>query len=117
MSPLIVLLYTSIMNQDLYVGFIITYIILVVYTVIENYKHVKKNNIVRRRKVIRKQYQLIGAPTWKRIDGRLVKKYYIVDIENDIYGYTPERKELDKVKKNLFSIWGRVNGRLVRIDY
>ena len=117
MSPLIVLLGTSMMNLDLYMGFSIAFIILVGYTVMANSKDMKKNNIVRRRKVVRKQYQPIGASTWKRINGRLVKKYYIVDIENDIYGYTPERKELDKVKKNLFSVWGRVNGRLVRTDY
>ncbi len=119
MSSLIVLLGTCIMivNLVIYVGFSIASIILVGYCVLENSKSkdMKKSNIVPRTSVVvRKQYPLTGVPTWKRINGRLVKKYYIVDIENDSYGYTPEKKVLDKVKKKLFSVWDRVNGRLVR---
>ena len=119
MSPLIVLLGTYIMvvNLVLYVGFSIVSAILVGYCVLENSKSkdMKKSNIVPRTSVVvKKQYPLTGVPTWKRINGRLVKKFYIVDIEYDDYGFTPEYKELDKVKKKLFSVWDRVNGRLVR---
>lgn len=122
MSPLIVLIGTSIMlvNLVVYIGFSIASMFLIGYCMLEKYKSkdVNKNNIVRRRRVVRKRYPLIGVPTWKRINGRLVKKYYIVDIENDSYGYTPSMKELEKVKKKLqFSAWDRVNGRLVRSGF
>ena len=122
MSPLIVLIGTTIMlvNLVVYVGFSIASIILIGYCMFEKNKtkDVKKNNIVPMRRVVRKRHPLVGAPTWKRINGRLVKKYYIVDIENDSYGYAPPMKELKKVKKKLqFSTWDRVDGRLVRTGF
>ena len=122
MSPLIVLICSSIIlvNLVVYVGFCIGSIVLIGYCMLEKYKStdVKKNKVIRRRKVVRKRYPLVGVPSWKRINGRLVKKYYIVDIENDSYGYIPAMKELKKVKKKLlFSVWNRVNGRLVRSGF
>lgn len=122
MSPLIVLIGTTIMlvNLVVYIGFSIASIILIGYCMLEKYrsKNVEKNNTIRGRRVVRKRHPQVGVPTWKRINGRLVKKYYIVDIEDDSYGYTPPMNDLKKVKKKLqFSAWDRVNGRLVRTGF
>ena len=115
MSPVISLLATTIIifNVGIYISFMLACIFLGI-TVFQNHYGVKKNVESNNPIFVYKYGTLTGVPTWKRINGRLVKKFYIVDIENDDYGFTPEKKELDKVKKKLFSVWNRKNGRLVR---
>jgi hypothetical protein len=87
---------------------------------------------------INKEYQktilahkYIGEVQWSRINGRMKKRFILVDLDNknedDNYDLDYTEKDLDEVKKNLIfdfnkvhdvfkhKIWYRKNGRLMRI--
>ena len=82
--------------------------------------------------VPKKNTKVVGIPTWSRVNGRLVKKLVVNDIEDECDGgegdVVIEYEDLDSVKKDLLAkfdachilfknkMWYRKNDRLVRID-
>ena len=76
-------------------------------------------------------HKYIGEVQWSRINGRMKKRFILVDLDNknedDNYDLDYTEKDLDEVKKNLIfdfnkvhdvfkhKIWYRKNGRLMRI--
>ena len=108
--------YIMFFNLFIYVGFTFASFVLLGIIGYQKYNGEKTKKKMNSRVVVNQYVTLTGIPTWKRINGRLVKKFYIVDIEHDDFGFRPEKKELDKVKMRLFSIWNRKNGRLVRSE-
>ena len=138
MNPIIVFIYTCIVliNLFIYMGFTIASIVFIGMIVYQKYKikkvHIKKVKRDMNSRVVENQCVTpIGILTWKRIKGRMVKKFVLNEIEefevggDDIYRIVNE-EELDMVKKNLLAnfdachilfknkMWYRKNGRLLR---
>ena len=118
------------MSSVLYTFVVAAFLILIRIGEVEDEKKMEE------KEEINKEYQknilahkYMGKVKWSRINGRMKKKFVLVDIDkyDEEYDDDYSDKDLDKVKKNLIfdfnkvhdvfkhKIWYRKNGRLTRI--
>lgn len=95
--------------------------------------NIEKDEVYSLSPKIEEHTSLVGVPKWIRVKGRLVKKFTLINVEEDedggdTFDEMTDDKELDSVKINLLAkfdachslfknkMWYRKNGRLMRRD-